>query len=85
MIGDSTGCKIVEDNNYGLIVSDAQRVCINSFEEGVQLKDLGEEKDNIKIQLLMNIVQGHIQFSNYFWKLQHKTMIVILYIKSIVY
>ena len=48
LIGDSTGCKIVEDNNYGLIVSDAQRVCINSFEEGVQLKDLGEEKRQYK-------------------------------------
>jgi len=48
LIGDSTGCKIVEDNNYGLIVSDAQRVCINSFEEGVQLKDIGEEKRQYK-------------------------------------
>ena len=48
LIGDSTGCKIIEDNNYGLIVSDAQRVCINSFEEGVQLKDIGEEKRQYK-------------------------------------
>ena len=44
LIGDATGCKIIEDNNYGLIVSEAQKICITSFEEGVQLKDIGEEK-----------------------------------------
>jgi hypothetical protein len=48
LIGDSTGCKIVEDNKYGLIVPEAQKICINSFEEGVQLKDLGEEKRQYK-------------------------------------
>ena len=48
LIGDATGCKIVEDNNYGLIVSEAQKICINSFEEGVQLKDVGEEKRQYK-------------------------------------
>ncbi len=44
LIGDATGCKIIEDNNYGLIVSEAQKICITCFEEGVQLKDVGEEK-----------------------------------------
>ena len=44
LIGDSTGCKIVEDNNFGLVVPEAQKICINSFEEGIQLKDIGEEK-----------------------------------------
>ena len=48
LIGDSTGCKIVEDNNYGLIVLEAQKICINSFEEGIQLKDIGEEKRQYK-------------------------------------
>ena len=48
LIGDSTGCKIVEDNNYGLIVPEAQKICINSFEEGIQLKDIGEEKRQYK-------------------------------------
>ena len=48
LIGDSTGCKIVEDNKYGLIVPEAQKICINSFEEGIQLKDIGEEKRQYK-------------------------------------
>ena len=48
LIGDATGCKIIEDNNYGLIVSEAQKICINSFEEGIQLKDIGEEKRQYK-------------------------------------
>ena len=48
LIGDATGCKIIEDSNYGLVVSEAQKICINSFEEGVQLKDIGEEKRQYK-------------------------------------
>ena len=48
LIGDSTGCKIVEDNKYGLVVLEAQKICINSFEEGIQLKDIGEEKRQYK-------------------------------------
>ena len=48
LIGDSTGCKIIEDNKYGLIVPEAQKICINSFEEGIQLKDIGEEKRQYK-------------------------------------
>ena len=48
LIGDATGCKIIEDSNYGLIVSEAQKICINSFEEGIQLKDIGEEKRQYK-------------------------------------
>ena len=48
LIGDSTGCKIVEDNKYGLIAPEAQKICINSFEEGIQLKDIGEEKRQYK-------------------------------------
>ena len=48
LIGDSTGCKIVEDNKYGLIVPEAQKICINSFEDGIQLKDIGEEKRQYK-------------------------------------
>ena len=48
LIGDSTGCKIVEDNKYGLIVPEAQKICINSFDEGIQLKDIGEEKRQYK-------------------------------------
>ena len=48
LIGDSTGCKIIEDNKYGLIIPEAQKICINSFEEGIQLKDIGEEKRQYK-------------------------------------
>jgi hypothetical protein len=48
LIGDATGCKIVEDNNYGLVIPEAQKICINSFEEGIQLKDIGEEKRQYK-------------------------------------
>ena len=48
LFGDATGCKIIEDNNYGLIVSEAQKICINSFEEAIQLKDVGEEKRQYK-------------------------------------
>ena len=48
LIGDATGCKIIEDSNYGLVVSEAQKICINSFEEGIQLKDIGEEKRKYK-------------------------------------
>ena len=48
LIGDSTGCKIIEDNKYGLIIPEARKICINSFEEGIQLKDIGEEKRQYK-------------------------------------
>ena len=48
LIGDSTNCKIIEDNKYGLIIPEARKICINSFEEGIQLKDIGEEKRQYK-------------------------------------
>ena len=48
LIGNGTGCKITEDINYGLVIPEAQKVCINSFEEGIQLKDIGEEKRQYK-------------------------------------
>ena len=30
------------------MVPEAQKICINSFEEGIQLKDIGEEKSQYK-------------------------------------
>ena len=44
LLSDASGLKIIEDINFGLIVNDVQKVEINSFEEGVILKDKGEEK-----------------------------------------
>ncbi len=48
LLGDSTGCKIIEDNNYGLIVPEAQKIYINTFQDGIKLKDIGEEKRQYK-------------------------------------
>ena len=48
LLGDATGCKIIEDNNYGLIVPEAQKIYINTFQDGIKLKDIGEEKRQYK-------------------------------------
>ena len=52
LIGNGTGCKITEDINYGLVIPEAQKICINTFEEGIQLKDIGEEKRQYKDTLI---------------------------------
>ena len=52
LIGKGTGCKITEDINYGLVIPEAQKICINTFEEGIQLKDIGEEKRQYKDTLI---------------------------------
>ena len=52
LIGNGTGCKITEDINYGLVIPEAQKICINIFEEGIQLKDIGEEKRQYKDTLI---------------------------------
>lgn len=52
LIGNGTGCKITEDINYGLVIPEAQKIYINSFEEGIQLKDIGEEKRQYKDTLI---------------------------------
>ena len=44
--------KITEDINYGLVIPEAQKICINTFEEGIQLKDIGEEKRQYKDTLI---------------------------------
>ena len=43
LLNDSKNLKLIEDKRYGIIVSGAKRVKIKSFEEGIAIKDYGEE------------------------------------------
>ena len=43
LLNDSTNLKLIEDKRYGTIVSGAKRVKIKNFEEGIAIKDYGEE------------------------------------------
>ena len=52
LLGDATCCKIIEDNNYGLIVPEAQKIYINTFQDGIKLKDIGEEKRQYKNNII---------------------------------
>ena len=43
LLTDSNYLKLVEDSKYGVIVAGAKRVKINNFEDGIGIKDFGEE------------------------------------------
>lgn len=49
LLTDANSLKLLDDSKYGVIVANAQKTMIYSFEEGIKLKDLGEENRNIEI------------------------------------
>jgi hypothetical protein len=52
LLTDSNNLKLVDDNKFGVIVSGAKRVKINSFEDGITLKDFGEENRKYRETLI---------------------------------
>ena len=43
LLTDANFLKLIDDNKYGVVVAGAKRVKINNFEDGVGIKDYGEE------------------------------------------
>ena len=43
LLTDANSLKLIDDNKYGVIVVGAKRVQISNFEDGIKLKDFGEE------------------------------------------
>ena len=43
LLTDANFLKLIDDNKYGVVVAGAKRVKINNFEDGVGIKDFGEE------------------------------------------
>ena len=49
---NSTNLKLIEDKNYGTIVSGTKRVKIKNFQEGIAIKDYGEENRKYRETLI---------------------------------
>jgi centromeric protein E len=49
---NSTNLKLIEDKNYGTIVSGSKRVKIKNFQEGIAIKDYGEENRKYRETLI---------------------------------
>ena len=43
LLNNSTNLRLIDDKRYGIVVSGAKRVRIKNFEEGIAIKDYGEE------------------------------------------
>ena len=52
LLNNSSNLKLVEDKKYGIIVSGAKRVKIQNFEEGIAIKDYGEENRKYRDTLI---------------------------------
>lgn len=52
LLTDSNYLKLVEDSKYGVIVAGAKRIKIKSFEDGITLKDFGEENRKYRETLI---------------------------------
>ena len=53
LLSDKSNLKLVDDQNYnGVIVSEAEKIYIKSFEEGIKLKDYGEENRKYRDTLI---------------------------------
>ena len=52
LLNNSNNLKLVDDKKYGTIISGAKRVKIKNFEEGIAIKDYGEENRNYRETLI---------------------------------
>jgi len=52
LLNNSSNLRLIEDKKYGIIVSGAKRVKIKNFEEGLAIKDFGEEKRKYRETLI---------------------------------
>ena len=52
LLTDANNLKLVDDNKYGVIVSGAKRIKIKNFEDGITLKDFGEENRKYRETLI---------------------------------
>ena len=52
LLTDSNNLKLLDDNKYGVIVSGAKKIKIKNFEEGITLKDFGEENRKYRETLI---------------------------------
>jgi centromeric protein E len=52
LLTDSNFLKIADDNKYGVVVNGAKRVKIKTFEDGIALKDYGEENRKYRETLI---------------------------------
>ena len=52
LLDNSNNLKLIDDKKYGTIVSGAKRVKIKSFEQGIAIKDYGEENRNYRETLI---------------------------------
>ena len=43
LLTDASSLKLIDDNKYGIIVSESKKEEIKNFEEGIQMKNIGEE------------------------------------------
>ena len=52
LLNNSNNLKLIDDKKYGTIVSGAKRVKIKTFEQGIAIKDYGEENRNYRETLI---------------------------------
>jgi hypothetical protein len=52
LLTDNNNLKLVDDSKYGVIVSGAKRIKIKNFEDGITLKDFGEENRKYRETLI---------------------------------
>ena len=52
LLNNSNNLKLVDDKKYGTIVSGAKRVKIKNFDQGIAIKDYGEENRNYRETLI---------------------------------
>ena len=52
LLTDANYLKLIDDNKYGVVVAGAKRVKINNFEDGIGIKDFGEENRKYRETLI---------------------------------
>ena len=52
LLTDANYLKLVDDNKYGVVVAGAKRVKINNFNDGIGIKDFGEENRKYRETLI---------------------------------
>ena len=52
LLTDANYLKLIDDNKYGVVVSGAKRVKINNFNDGIGIKDFGEENRKYRETLI---------------------------------
>ena len=76
LLTDASSLKLIDDNKYGIIVSESKKEEIKNFEEGIQMKNIGEENRKYR-DTMINEYSSHSHIIHHHFHYLHHLLLLL--------